>query len=536
MVNMNEDIHIENKEPFELKQMIKSLLIQQKVDKAEIRRLEEQVRSLQAALFGRKSEKGLLLQNEPSLFDMLDEETELEKGDDSSEAEEDSTEVKAHKRKKSGRKPIPENLPRTEVIHDISDEEKMCSCGCMKKCIGEETSEQIDIIPAQVNVIRHVFPKYACSNCEGVEDEGPTVSMAHMPDQIIPKCIGTPGLIAYVLIAKFVDAIPFYRQEKQLLRIGVKISRATMCNWARKVAESFEILLTLLKQEILSGPLINIDETTVQVLREPGRSSQTKSYMWVFKGALHEKPAILFEYHPSRKGDVANKFLGNYQGVVQTDGYVGYDFLDSKKGVSHMACMAHVRRKFHAVIQAAGNSTSKDKEQNGVAGKAMKFIRKLYRLQRSSKKMGLSNEELIIWRNEHAKPVMDEFKGLLDNNVDNAPPKGLLGKAISYALNQWDRLNVWLKSPETTLDNNLVENAIRPFALGRKNWLFSVTPDGANASAAIFSILETAKANGLEPYWYFRYLLENLPEAMTEDDFKALLPQYIDPSLLDGPP
>lgn len=259
-------------------------------------------------------------------------------------------------RKKKGRKPIPKNLPRVKRIHDIDESEKVCECGCQKIRIGEEVSEQLDIIPAQIQVIEHIRPKYACKNCEGVESDGPTVAIAPMPEQIIPKCIGTSGLIAYVLVAKFVDALPFYRQEKQFLRIGVEISRATMCNWARKVAESCEILLMMLKQEILSGPLINIDETPTQVLNEPNRKNTTKSYMWVFRGGTPEHPGILFEYHPSRAGDVAASFLNGYEGIVQTDGYKGYDFLDVVKGILHMACWVHVRRKFLDVIKAAGKS------------------------------------------------------------------------------------------------------------------------------------------------------------------------------------
>ena len=184
----------------------------------------------------------------------------------------------------------------------------------------------------KIQVLKHIRPKYACKHCEGVESEGPTVAIAPMPEQVIPKCIGTPGLIAYVLVARFVDALPFYRQEKQFLRIGVEISRATMCSWARKVAESCDILLTMLKKEILSGPLININETPTQVFNEPNKSNTTKSYMWVFRGGTPEHSGILFEYHPSRSGDVPAAFLNGYKGVVQTDGYSAYSFLDAVHG------------------------------------------------------------------------------------------------------------------------------------------------------------------------------------------------------------
>ena len=521
--------HIETEPVDELKKLIDSFVIKEEAYQSEIAILKERIRSLQDRLFGRKSEKSHHDDGQLSLFD-LPEETLLPV---ESARDDNEIAVAAHKRKKNnGRQPIPDNLPRIDKIHDLSDAEKQCGCGCTKTCIGQEISEQLDIIPAKIQVIRNIRLKYACKVCEGVDDDGPTVAIARMPDQIIPKCIGTPGLIAFVLVAKFVDHLPFYRQEKQFLRIGVDISRATMCNWARKIGESFDILLDMLKKEIHAGPLINIDETPVQVHNEPGKSNQSKSYMWIFKGGTPEAPSIIFEYHPSRAGEVAAAFLKGYQGVVQTDGYSGYDFIEHIKEILIMGCWAHVRRKFIAVEKASGKPA--DPAKPGITGQALKHIRKLYEFERENKKRGLTGNELVKERQEKSAPVMADLKKLLDTSVCHVPPQTLLGKAINYALNQWHRLVVYLETPHVTLDNNLVENAIRPFAIGRKNWLFSGTPEGAAASAAIFSLIETAKANGLEPYWYLRYLLENLPEAMTDDDFKALLPQYIDRSLLDG--
>jgi len=514
----------------ELKKIIDSCLSKEQNYLSEISILKEQIRCLQDRLFGRKSEKRPFDDNQLPLFDTPEENFPIaEKLED-----EDESEVRSHTRKKRGRKPIPENLPRIDVIHDLDEAEKLCECGCMKECIGQEVSEQLDIVPAKIQVIRNIRPKYACKHCEGIESNGPTVAIAPLPEQIIPKCIGTPGLIAFVLAGKFVDALPFYRQEKQFLRIGVKISRATMCSWAQKIAESCEILLMMLKNEILSGPLINIDETPVKVLNEPGKTSKSKSYMWIFRGGSPERPGILFEYHPTRAGDVAVAFLKGYQGVVQTDGYSGYAFIDGKEDILHMGCWAHVRRKFCDVVKAVGKQKDGEKK-SGNADQALKYIRKLYKIEKDAKSSGLVKEDLLRERQEKAKPVLDEFKLWLDVKSEEAPPQSLLGKAITYTLNQWHRLIAYLEAACVTLDNNMAENTIRPFVVGRKNWLFSGTPDGAAASAAIYNIIETAKANELEPYWYLRYLLEKLPEAMTEDDYKALLPQYLSPSQLSGP-
>ena len=513
----------------ELKQIIDSFFKKEKGYLSEINILKEQIRCLQDRLFGRKSEKIPSDDRQRSLFEMQEDDFPI-----AEQSEDDEIEIQNHKRKKRGRKPIPENLPRVEVIHDVDEAEKQCGCGCKKECIGQEVSEQLDIVPAKIQVIRNIRLKYACKNCEGVESDGPTVTIAQMPEQLIPKSIGTSGLIAFVLVAKFVDALPFYRQEKQFLRIGVKISRATMCSWAQKIAESCEILLMMLKKEILSKSLINIDETPVQVLKEPDKTSQSKSYMWIFRGGTLDCPGILFEYHPTRAGDVAAAFLKGYKGVVQTDGYSGYGFLDNFKEILHMGCWAHVRRKFLDVVKAAGKPKT-GKKNFGNADQALKYIRKLYKIEKDAKNSGLTNENLFKERQEKAKPVLDEFKRWLNAKVEETPPKGLLGKAIAYTLNQWHRLVVYTDTDHVTPDNNMAENTIRPFVIGRKNWLFSGTPEGAAASAAIYSLVETAKANDLEPYWYLRYLFENLPDAMTEDDYKALLPQYLDKSQLAGP-
>ena len=490
---------------------------------SEIKILNEQIQCLRDKLFGKKTEKISRDDGQLSLFDIPEPECPLLE-------DPEETKVTSHTRKKRGRKPLPANLPRIEVIHELSEEERQCGCGCLKTYSGQEVSEQLDFIPAKVQVIQNIRYKYACKNCEGVEDDGPTISIARMPEQMIPKSIATPGLLAHVLTAKFADALPFYRQEKQFSRIGVELPRSTMCNWAMKVAQACEILMGFMQAMILQGAVINIDETTVQVLKVPKRS---KCYMWVFKGGTPDKPIILFQYHPTRSGDVALQFLDGYQGIVQTDGYSGYNFLDTMIGIIHVACWVHARRKFTDVIKALGRK--KGTPLSGNAGTALKYISKLYKIEKQAKEKGLSPEEIYKERQEKAVPLLDEFKKWLDVKVEQAPPKSLLGKAIGYTLNQWHRLIRYTEDGNVGPDNNVVENAIRPFVIGRKNWLFSCTTEGANASACIYSLIETAKANGLEPYWYLKYLFENLPEAMTADEFKALMPQNIDKNLLAGP-
>ena len=482
--------------------------------------LLEQISHLRAQLFGRKSEK-IHDENGPQplpLFDMPE-----PGGSEDDDAEEEII-VPPHTRKKPGRKALPADLPRIERIHDINEADKICACGCEMSRIGEEVSEQLDIVPAQIRVIRNIRPKYACKSCEGVRDDGPSVKIAPVHPQIIPKSIVSPGLLAHILTGKFIDHTPFYRQEKQFIRLGVKISRTSMCNWAMQAASACQPLLNLLQDDILSGFYINIDETTLQVLKEPGREASAKSYMWIFRRGDPEKPILIYQYHPTRSGDVVREFLGDFQGYVQTDGYSGYDFLDHKNGIQHIGCLAHARRKFMDVIKAQGKN-----RKTGSADKAMSYFKKLYKIEKEAREKELSPEKILQIRQDQAMPILDDFKKWLSKKQLQTPPKGLLGKAVSYALNQWHRLVGYIEDGHLAPDNNMAENSIRPFVIGRKNWLFSGTPEGARASALLYSLIETAKMNNHEPYAYLRYIFDKLPRASSLENYEALLPWNIMP-------
>jgi transposase len=493
---------------------------------AEITLLKEEISILKHRLFGRKSEKLPAGSGQLLLFN----EAEAAHTEDSGAAPK-TIAVPAHERRRGCRKPLPDSLPRLEVMHDLPDEQKRCACGEQKSRIGEEVSEQLDIMPPKIQVIRHIRPKYVCKKCEGVAADEPAVSIAPMPEQMIPKSIAGPGLLAWSLTGKFVDALPFYRIEKILERYGVEVSRQTLCCWAVKVAELCRPLLELMREDILSGFQIQVDETTLQVLQEPGRTATTNSYMWLFRGGTEQRPVILYQYHERRSGQVAKDFLKDYQGYVQTDGYLGYDFLEQLEGITHLGCWAHVRRKFVEVVNAAGKNKD-GKKKTGSGEVALDYIGKLYLLEKECAEQKLTPEQIARERQSRAGPILEQFKAWLDKRSPQVPPGSTLGKAISYTHGQWERLIVYLQDGRLRPDNNLAENAIRPFVLGRKNWLFAATPDGAHASAALYSIIETAKANGLEPYWYLRHLFERLPSAKNKEQHKTLLPHYVDKSLI----
>jgi transposase len=515
----------------------------------ETRLLRERVNQLLQQIYGRKSEKFSLLLDDGFDQSLLFKEPQeaqegnfrgAENSDDESEDEDNSITIAEHKRKKRGRKPLPDNFERVEIVHDLSAEEKQCGCGCEMSRIGEEVSEQLEMVPSQFWVIRHVRPKYACKNCEGVdgdEDES-SVKIAPVPMQLIPKSICTPSLLSHILISKFCDSLPFYRQEKQFHRFDIVLSRGTMCTWAVKVAEKCKRLVELLHHAILSGPLINIDETTFQVLSEPDRRVDSKSYMWVFRGGPPGKVGVLYIYDESRSGSVASEFLGDFQGYVQTDGFSGYDFLDIREGIIHVGCWAHVRRKFFAVVKAfvdKGKGKGKGKGL-GKAGEALQTIRDLYAIEKKARDMGLPPEMVYEERQQKSKPIVDKFKLWLEELAPTVPPKSLLGNAVNYTLGQWPRLIKYLDNGLLRMDNNLVENDIRPFVVGRKNWLFFGQPEGADAGAVLYSLIETAKANGLEPYHYLLYLFDKLPgldvDSICDDQLRSLLPMNLTPEVL----
>lgn len=273
-------------------------------------------------------------------------------------------------------------------------------------------------------------------------------------------------------------------------------------------------------------PVIGVDETPVQVLAEPGRENTAKSYMWAFRGGGMDHPMILFSYSPSRSAkEMLEKHLEGYNGYIQSDGFESYDYAEKMSEWIHVGCWSHTRRKFFEAVKASGGT--------GLSQSILDRIRNLYAIEDIARKDNLTYEEIKELRQKESKPILDAMKHKLDSEVHNVPPKSFLGKAIRYALNEWSKLIVYIEEGRIPIDNNLLENAIRPFAVGRKNWLFSGSPRGAIASAGFFSLIETAKANGFDAYWYLRYVFERLPYAQTEEDLRALLPMFIETDKFD---
>ncbi|HMB89929.1 MAG TPA: IS66 family transposase [Rhodothermales bacterium] len=504
---------------------LKSLLVEQRLlneqlatenqrYKSQVLTLTEQLNLALARRYASSSEK--LNPDQIALFDEAELDSEAEPdGVTEASSEDDEVTVAAHQRKKRGRKPIPEHLPRIDVVHELADDERRCEHdGKILSEIGEVVSEQLDIIPATIRVIRHIRKKYAC-------DCGECIRTAPLPAQPMPKSLASPGLLAHVTVSKYQDALPLYRQQTILERIGIDLPRATLCNWMIKAGTLVQPVINLLEDRLLSHDIVQMDETTVQVLKESGKKAQSKSYLWLQRGGPPEHPVVRFHYDPGRGASVAKQLLQGFTGYLQTDGYDGYNAVVAANSLIHVGCWAHARRRFSDAVKAQGR-----KRRRGKAHRGLTLIQKLYRVEKQAKK--LTPEKRYEHRQRHANPVLDELRNWLDKTLPQVPPTSATGKALHYLHAEWEKLIRYLDDGRLEIDNNQAENAIRPFVLGRKNWLFSDSVKGVKASANLYSLIETAKANGLEPYAYLRYLFTELPKAENVEAIEALLPGNVD--------
>jgi transposase len=481
--------------------------------------LEEKLRLAAHQQFAPTSEK-LSCLDQMNLFN----EAEAAGTPEAVPAEETATTVPEHTRARGKRKPIDAALPRVRIEHDIPELDKTCACGCQLTRIGEVTSEQIDLIPARAQVLLHVRFKYGCRSCEGTSHDGPAVVTAELPAQPLPKSNASPGLAAFVTVSKYADGLPLYRLEGILKRYMISVSRTAMAAWMIKLGELVTPLINLFNECQLDYDVLQMDETTVQVLKEDGRAAKDKSFMWVRRGGAPGQTVILFDYATTRASSVPLRLLEDYKGFLQSDDYSGYNAAAKRDGMIHVGCLDHARRRFIKAVQAQHALAGQEK---GLAPQALLIIRKLYAIEKLARDANMTPDQRHRLRAEKAKPVWDELRVWLDNNLGAVPPQSLTGKAISYLAADWPRLVRYLDDGRIEISNVLCENAIRPFVIGRKNWLFSDTPEGAHASAKLYSIIETAKAAGQEPYAYLRHIFAGLPQATTLADIEALLPWNI---------
>ncbi len=473
--------------------------------------LREQYRLSQLRKFGASSEKTPAA-DEPMLFD------EAEVLAEPSVDEPVLEQITYKRRKRVGKRDQDfEGLPEEIVSYSLAESERVCpACDAPLHKMSEEVRRELKIVPAQVSVVKHVRDVYSCRHCQANEIETP-VKTASMPKPAFPNSLASPSAVAYIMNGKFVEGLPLYRQEQILERLGVELSRQTMANWMIRGADCLKILYERIKLQLLQRDVLHADETTLQVLHEEGRAAQTKSYLWLYRSGRDGPPIVLFEYQKTRAAEHPKQFLKTYRGYLNVDGYSAYEGIEN---VVLVGCWAHARRGFAEVLK----TLTPQAQKKAVASDGLSFCNRLYAIEREIH--DLSPDDRKAQRLLRSAPVLAEFKKWLSEKAITVTPQGATGKAIAYCNNQWEKLTAFLLDGRLEIDNNRSERSIKPCVIGRKNWLFANTPKGAAASATIYSMIETAKENDLNPLAYLTYVFEQLPNTDINNpaDLDNLLP------------
>jgi len=482
---------------------------------AKLKWYEEQFRLSRQKQFGASSEKTL-----PEQLNLFNEAEDTA----NPQAEEPTLETITYQRRKKQagqRANLLKNLPVEVIEYHLEEHEKVCPCcqGALHE-MSTQVREELKVIPAQVSVVKHVQHIYACRRCERENIITPVIK-AEMPRPILPGSLASPSMLAYIMDQKYTNSMPLYRQEQQFSRLGIELSRQTMANWLLAAADPWlKRIYDRMHEQLNERDILHADETTLQVLREPGRSAESKSYMWLYRTGRDGPPIVLYDYQTTRAGKHPASFLAGFKGYLQTDGYSGYGQLNN---VTLIGCWSHARRKFVEALKALP-AAQKDKPVAASVG--LDYCNQLFTIERQLKDKDISDEERYEKRLKLSKPVLDDFYVWLKKQRQQTLPKSTFGQAITYCLNQWEHLNNFLLDGRLEIDNNRAERSIKPFVIGRKNFLFSNTPRGAKGSAIIYSIIETAKENHLKPFNYLTYLFERLPNVDTDDHavIDSLLP------------
>lgn len=472
--------------------------------------LEELLRYKKIQQFAASSEKSA---HQIHLFDESELEAQIETLRDQLPDDIEEADEPARTQRKTRQRGFSENLVRERIELTLSDEERAGAA----KTFFTKVKEELEFIPAQLKVLEY-WQEKAVFNEEGEE----RIVAAQRPVHPLGKCQATTSLLAYLITSKYADGLPLYRQEKMLKRLGHEISRTNMANWIIQLEPVFRPLINLMREVQNSSDYLQADETRIQVLKEDGKAAQSDKWMWVTRGGPPDQPSVLFEYDLSRSGSVAVRLLDDFKGVLQADGYAGYGQICRDNSITRIGCWDHARRKFVEASKAAKPQGKGKQTKLSKADVALNHINKLYTIEREIK--DLSHTERLRVRQELSLLSLGAFKSWLDDNLTKVMKGSLTRKAMEYTLNQWDALIGYCERGDLQISNVLAENAIRPFAIGRKAWLFADTPQGARASATCYSLVETAKANNIEPSAYIQHVLTHIAQADTLEKLDALLP------------
>ncbi len=475
--------------------------------KKQVEWFKQQFKLASQRQFGRSSETA-----ESMNLSMFDEAMSSDKSSGEDELNQSETITYNRKKKSVGRQFDVSKFPKEQKIYDLAESEKTCKCGLPLEEAGKDMSFQVDYIPETFKVIEHIALKYCCRPCD-------IIKSAKKPESAIAKCMATPGFVAEVITKKYEQHLPLYRQSKIFAHQGADIPDNTLGNWVMRAAEALFPLHDASKNQIPHVHMIQADETKIKTIK-PNK----EGYFWGYHSCDPGNRFILFEYSPSRAALVPNTMLKEFSGILQTDGYSGYNDLRAKSSVINLGCWDHARRKFTDVIKVA------DKTKQGKASQLLLLINQLYDVERHTKEWAFADRK--DYRQEMAKPVLDLiYEAAL--NI-NAPPKSLLGVAITYLSNQRPFLIKYIDHGEAPISNIWIENQIRPFALGRRNWLFSGTPESANKAALLYGIIQSCHLNNINARAYLEYVLKQAPAMRRGDvDPTSLLPQFIDKSIFE---
>ncbi|WP_141733942.1 IS66 family transposase [Oligoflexus tunisiensis] len=419
------------------------------------------------------------------------------------------------KKLRGKRRPLPDHLPRVQKIMDLPDNEKSCSIHQVALVkIGDETVEKLEVEPAKAYVVQLITPRYKCPCCEDVK-----IFSAEKPLDPIPKSFATPGLLAYIATQKYVDGLPLSRQERIFERASIELDRTTMARWMIKAAELAAPLVSLLHDDLIASPVIHADETHLQVLREPNKTPESKSYMWCLARSGPE-PIILYRYYDNRSKRAAADLLRDFNGYLVADAYKVYESLQNILNYNISGCFAHARRRFWEAEKFAKRADPK--AERPLASDALAFIKRLYGVEERIKDKAA--DEKLSARQSESVPVLHRFLEWLEVQRNAVPPNSPIGKAVNYALSNWENLAAFARDGRLPIDNNFMEAHIRPFTLGRKAWLFAAVQAGANASANLYSLVESAKANRIDPFDYLNLIFKELPAAKNLAQLEMLLP------------
>ena len=476
--------------------------------------LKEQLQISKKKTFGSSSERTEQLYEGISL---LFNEAELIE-DIESKPEEITVEKHTRKKKSGCIDKLPENVETYIVEHSLSEEERKCpDCGEEMEVIGKKVTKHLEIIPAQVKIREDVYYTYACKKCHENEADTPVVETPQ-PNPVIKGSFASAEAVAHLMTQKFVMHSPLYRQEQELKQKGIELSRQTMSNWFITASNLWLEPLYVndrLKELLLREHVLHADETSLKVLRTKEKQTPGKSYMWLYRtSGCAEHPVVLYDYQPNRKAENAERFLKDFKGWLHTDGYKAYRGIDD---VAIVGCWAHARRKFCEAVEVL----PKEQRKRSAAEIGLDYCNKLYVIETKIKDMNF--EDKLKERQEQSKPLLDAFFAWA-KTLGNIAPKSKLGKAVYYLNEEEPFLRRYIEDGRLEIDNNRAERSIKPFVIGRKNWLFANTPSGAKASAISFSVIETAKENGLDPYAYLKYIFTKAPNLKENESLEILLP------------